>query len=121
MSEKIDLKNSTEIRDWIQKNGFDVVSLESDSPRFFQPRFTPSPGPLLLYKVEHTFLLSKAQPTVSVQQNIRAASAEDALFRYLQEPKEHATGSAEYHLGFTVHHKPGTTDFETISISRLMI
>lgn len=119
MSERIDLQSSSAIKDWIQKNGFDVVNLESDSPRFFQTRFTPSAGPQVLFKVEHTFLLAKGQPLVTVKRNIRAADAEDALFQYLQGSKEHGTGNEEHYVGFVMHLKPGASDLENISVTRL--
>lgn len=119
MTEQITLQSSWEIRDWIQKNGFDVVSLESDAPRFFHSKFTPSPGPQMLFKIEHTYLLAKGQPMITVKQNIRAANAEDALYRYLQGPKEHSTGNDEHYLGFVMHLKPGSSDQENISVIRL--
>lgn len=116
MSEQLELHGGWEIRDWAKKNGFDVVNLESDAPRFFEARFTPTPGPMLLFSVEHTYFASERQPMVSVMQYFRATSAEDALQQYLREPKERSFGSAEQRVGFRVHMKPGATDSEAIAV-----
>jgi hypothetical protein len=116
MSEQLELRSGSEIRDWAKKNGFDVVNLESDAPRFFQPRFTPMPGPMLLFSIEHTYLTKDGQPMVSVNRIIRSTSAEDALYQYFQEPKERSSGSAEYSVGFRVHMKPGANDNEAIVV-----
>ena len=53
---------------------------------------------------------------VSVKRVIRSTSAEDALYQYLKEPKEHSAGNAEYSVGFKVHIKPGANDNETITV-----
>jgi len=45
MSERIRLDSGEQIRDWASKNGFDVVSFDSDAPRFFQPGSRPVPAP----------------------------------------------------------------------------
>jgi hypothetical protein len=116
MSEQINLRSGEEIRDWAKKNGFDVVNLESDAPRFFQPRFTPTSGPLLLFSVEHIFLTKEGQPMVSVKRVIRSISADDALYQYFQEPREHSAGSDEYSVGFRIHMKPGSNDNEVIAV-----
>jgi hypothetical protein len=119
MSEKIDLHSGEEIRDWTSKNGFDVVNLESDSPRFFQPRFTPTPGPMALFAVEHTFFAGPSQPVVSVKRFFRSTSAEGALQQYIQEPKERSAGADEHGLVFRLHLKPGATNGEAIGVSKL--
>ncbi len=119
MSERISLPNSSAIKEWIQNNGYDVVSLESDSPRFFQSRFTPSAGPQVLFRVEHTYSLTPGQPLVTVKRNIRAANAEDALFRYIQRSRENNAGVDEHYVGFVTHLKPGASGQESISVMRL--
>ena len=119
MSEKIDLHSGEEIRDWTSKIGFDVVNLESDAPRFFQPRFAPTPGPMALFTVEHTFFAGPGQPMVSVKRFFRSTSAEEALQQYLQEPKERSAGTEEQGLGFRVHMKPGATGGEAIKVAKV--
>jgi hypothetical protein len=119
MSERIDLHSGEEIRDWADKNGFDVVNLESDAPRFFQPRFMPAAGPMVLFAVEHTFFARPDQPLVSVKRFFRSASAEGALQQYLQEPKERSAGTDEQGLGFRVHMKPGATGGEAIRVAKV--
>jgi hypothetical protein len=119
MSEKIDLQSGDEIRDWAGKTGFDVVSMESDAPRFFQPRFTPTPGPLALFTVEHTFNAGPGQPMVSVKRFFRVTSAEAALQQYLREPKERSAGTDETGVGFRVHLKPGTNSGEAIKVVKV--
>jgi hypothetical protein len=119
MSEKIDLNNGEEIRDWTNKIGFDVVNLESDAPRFFQPRFAPTPGPMSLFMVEHTFFASPSQPAVSVKRIFRSTNAEGALQQYLQEPRERSSGTDEQGLGFKVHMKPGATGGEAIRVAKV--
>ena len=119
MSEKIDLQSGEEIREWAGKTGFDVVSLESDAPRFFQPSFTPAPGPLALFVVEHTFNASPGQPMVSVKRFFRVTSAEGALLQYLREPKERSAGTDETGVVFRVHMKPGTFGGEAIKVTKV--
>jgi hypothetical protein len=119
MSEKIVLHSGEEITDWTEKIGFDEVNLESDAPRFFQPRFTSPPGPLFLFSVEHTFFAGPGQPAVSVKRTFRSSNAEDALQQYLREPKERTAGTDEQSVGFRVHLKPGATGSETISVARI--
>ena len=116
MSDRVGLKNGEEIRDWASKNGFDVVNLDSDGPRFFQSRFTPTSGPLVLFSVEHAYLTKDSQPMVSLKRLIRSTSAEDALYQYFQEPKERSAGSAEHMVAFRIHLKPGATDNEAITV-----
>ena len=116
MSERIILGTGSEIREWAAKNGFDVVDLESDGPRFFQPRFVPTPGPMLLFTVEHTYFTNDGQPMVSVKRIIRSASAEDALYQYFREPKERSAGEAEHLVSFKTHAKPGDCDNESITV-----
>ncbi len=120
MSEKIDLQNGEEIREWTKKIGFDEVNLESDAPRFFQPRFAPAPGPLTLFTVEHTFFAGTGQPMVSVRRFFRSTSAEGALQQYLQEPKDRSGGTDEQGLGFKVHLKPGATSGESIKVAKVI-
>ena len=118
MSERIKLDNGQQIRDWASTNGFDVVSLESDAPRFFQPRFTAGPGPMSLFNVEHTYLADASRPMVSLKRVFRATSAEDALQQYLREPKERVGGEAEGRVGFRLHLKAGATEGETIAVTK---
>jgi hypothetical protein len=118
MSELIRLDGGKQIRDWASKNGFDVVSFDSDAPRFFQPRFTAGPGPLVLFDVEHAYLGEAGHPVVSLKRVFRATSAEDALQQYLREAREKSAGTAEDKVGFTLHLKAGATEAETISVTR---
>ena len=116
MSEQISLYNGREIRDWIEKNGFDVLSPESGAPRFFQPRFTPAAGPTYLFSVEHTYSSGDGQPMISVDRVFRATSAEDALQQYLRESKGRFHGTGEERVGFRLHLKPGSADREAIAV-----
>ena len=79
MSEHLELRNSQEIRDWIDSNNYDVIDLDQEAPRFFQPKFTMTPGPMQIFGVQHTYLKDDEQPLVSVQRSFMAMSAEDAL------------------------------------------
>ena len=119
MSDRIDLRNGQQISEWATKNGFDIVSFDSDAPRFFGVGFVPSAGPALLFSVEHSFLTSGAQPMVTLKRIVRAASAEDALYQYFREPKERSSGNFEFRVGFTTHAKPGATDCEAIVVAKL--
>lgn len=117
MSEHIDLHSGEEIRDWMRKNGFDIVRVESeDAPRFFQPRFTPTSGTTFLFSIEHTYCTDEGRPMVSVKRMFRATSAEDALQQYLLEGKERLCGRGEQQVGFKLHVKPGSSDKETITV-----
>lgn len=118
MSERIRLDGGVQIRDWAARNGFDVVSFDSDAPRFFQPRFTPGPGPMLLYDVEHTYLTASGQPMVTVKRTFRATSAEDALQQYLRESKDRSAGNAEGAVGFKLHLKAGAAENEAVSVAK---
>jgi hypothetical protein len=118
LSEKIDLGSGEEIRDWTSKAGFDVVNLESDAPRFFQPSFAPASGPVDLYTVEHTFFAGPGQPMVSVKRFLRSTSAEGALQHYLQEPRERSGGTDEQTLGFRLYMKPGANSGEAIRVAK---
>jgi hypothetical protein len=118
MSERLSLRKGDEIRDWANKNGFDVVSFDPDAPRFFQPRFTPATGPMFLFDVEHTYLGDQGKQMVSVKRVFRATTAEDALQQYLREPKERSAGSAEEKVGFRLHLKAGATEGETITVTK---
>jgi hypothetical protein len=119
MSERISLPNAQEIREWGKNNGFDEVNLESDSPRFFQQKFTATPGPQLLFMIEHVFKTAEGQPLVSVKRVLRATTAEDALHQYFQEPRERTGGNEEYSVGFKVHAKPGAGGNETITVMKM--
>ncbi len=119
MSDRIDLRDGQQIREWATKNGFDVVSLDSEAPRFFGAIFTASDGPALLFSVEHSFLTTGAQPTVTLKRIVRAVSAEDALYQYFREPRERSSGNSEFRVGFTTHARPGATDGEAIMVAKL--
>jgi len=116
MSEHLELRNSQEIRDWINRNSYDVVNLDSESPRFFQPRFTVASGPMQMFGVQHTYLQDDEQPIVSLQRSFRAISAEDALRQYLRESKERSSGMGEDRVGFRLYMKAGSRDYETIKV-----
>ncbi len=117
MSDKIELRNGQQIREWASRNGFDVlVAPDPDAPRFFEPRSTAG-GPLELYSVEHRFQNGN-QTIVTLKRVIRASSAEDALYQYFREPKERSAGNYEYRVGFVLSVKPGTTDGEAISVAK---
>jgi hypothetical protein len=118
MSEHLELHGGPEIRDWIGENGFDIIDIDPDAPRFFQPRFTPEAGPFLLFGVQHTYLMGSGQPLVSLQRSFRATSAEDALRQYLHEPRERSSGLTEQRVGFELHVRPGTSDDETVIVFR---
>jgi hypothetical protein len=120
MSERIDLRSGQEIRDWISKNGVDIVNLDSDAPRFLQPKFMPSPGPMLLFAVEHTYLTTEEKAMVSLRRAFRATSAEDALQQYLREPKERSFGRGDQMVGFTLHDKPGRGDREALTVVKVL-
>jgi hypothetical protein len=116
MSEYIELKNSLEIRDWVNSNSYDIVSIDSEAPRFFQPRFMVTPGQMQIFGVQHTFLKDDKNPLVSLQRSFRATSAEDALRQYLQESKERSFGGGEERVGFKLFIKAGSWDYETINV-----
>ena len=119
MSERIELRNGQQIRDWATQNGFDVVNLDPDAPRFFQTKFIPTPGPMQLFSIEHNFLTADAQPMVTLKRIVRATAAEDALYQYFREPKERSAGNYEYRVGFAIHTKPGVTDREAIIVTKM--
>ena len=116
MSEHLELQSSKEIRDWIDKNGFDIVNLDSEAPRFFQPKYTVAVGPMHIYGIQHTYLTNEGHPLVSVQRSFSAPDAEDAFQQYLQEPKERSFGGGEERVGFKLYMKPGAWENETVSI-----
>ncbi len=118
MSERVDLHSGDEIRDWAKRHGYDVVSLDPSAPRFFEPRFTPEPGPMLLFALEHTYMTGEGRPMVTVKRAFRATSAEDALLQYLREPKDRSSGQGEQRVGFTLHTKPGSGDREAVTVIR---
>jgi hypothetical protein len=120
MSERIDLRSGEEIRDWARENEFDIVDLESeDTPRFFQRKFTPQPGPIVLFGVEHAYYTDNGRPMVSVKRVFRASSAEEALQQYLLEPKERSCGRAEQQVSFKLYVRPGGGQREAISVTKL--
>jgi len=119
MSERIELRNGKQIREWATKSGFNVVNLEPEAPRFFEPRFIPTSGPMLLFSLEHTFLTGDGKPMVTLQRILRAAAAEDALHQYFREPKERSSGNYEYRVGFALHTKPGDTESESIVVTKM--
>ncbi len=121
MSETISLHTGQEIRQWMEKTGFDVVASESDGPRFFQPRFMPGAGPQLLFTVEHTFSSEKGSPLVTVKRAFHATSAEDALQQYLREPKDRSSGTAEAIVAFSLLSKPGSTDREAVLVTKQQV
>ena len=117
MSERIVLRSGGEIREWVRNNSFDIVDIDSDSPKFFQSRFTPSPGPTLLFTVEHTYLTEDRKPLVTLKRSIRSTNAEDGLLQYLREPAERSAGDAEHKVGFKIHMKPGASEEEIITVA----
>ena len=116
MSEHLELRNSQEIRDWIDSNRYDVVDLDLETPRFFQPKFTMTPGPMQIFGVQHTYLKDDEQPIVSVQRSFMATSAEDALRQYLRESKERSLVRNEERVGFRLYMKAGSWDYEVINV-----
>jgi hypothetical protein len=119
MSEKIELRNGKQIREWTTRSGYDVVNLDPDAPRFFEPRFTTTAGPMLLFSLEHTFHGLEGAPMVTLKRVLRATTAEDALFLYFREPKERSSGNYEYRVGFALHTKPGETENESIVVAKM--
>ena len=119
MSERIELANGQQIRGWATKNGFDVVNLDPEAPRFFDARFTPTPGAVQLFSVEHSYLTADGKPMITLKRVVRAATAEDALYLYFREPKERSAGDEEYRVGFAVHSKPVATDREMMVVAKL--
>ena len=118
MSEKIVLKSGKDIRDWAQNNSFDVVDVDFGSPRFFQARFTPTAGPMLLFAVEHTYFTDDGKPLVTVRRVLRSTDAEGALHQYLYGARDQSAGAGEYAVGFKTHMRPGASDGEAISLVR---
>lgn len=116
MAEHLELRNSQEIKDWISKNSYDIVNLDSEAPHFFQPRFTVASGPMQIFGVQHTYLKNDGYPMVSVQRSFRATSAEDALRQYLRESKERSLGGSEERVGFRLYMKAGSWDYEAINV-----